>query len=170
MSQVLAHWNSLSVDKAMQEILSCCGSRAWAHSMTVRRPIETENELLAASDVVWNSLPQADWLEAFNSHPRIGEAGPATTCAAKAVAWSGEEQKTVGTAADHIKLALAEGNRAYEERFRRIFIVCANGKPPEEILAILKGRLHNDDRTELLEAAEQQRQITQLRLKKWAAE
>jgi 2-oxo-4-hydroxy-4-carboxy-5-ureidoimidazoline decarboxylase len=170
MTQVLAHWNGLSLEKAMEEILPCCGSKAWAHGMAMRRPIKDETALLAAGDESWNSLQQSDWLEAFNSHPRIGEAGPATTCAAKAVAWSSDEQKSVGTAADHLKLALAEGNRAYEERFRRIFIVCANGKSPEEILAILKGRLRNDDCTELLEAAEQQRQITQLRLKKWAAQ
>jgi len=35
------------------------------------------------------------------------------------------------------------------------------------MLAILRGRLRNDPVTELHEAAEQQRQITQLRLRKW---
>jgi 2-oxo-4-hydroxy-4-carboxy-5-ureidoimidazoline decarboxylase len=45
--------------------------------------------------------------------------------------------------------------------------VCATGKTALDILAILQQRLKNDDETELCEAAEQQRQITQLRLKKW---
>jgi 2-oxo-4-hydroxy-4-carboxy-5-ureidoimidazoline decarboxylase len=65
------------------------------------------------------------------------------------------------------KTALAEGNREYEQRFGRIFIVCATGKSSAEILAILRQRLQNDAVTELRESAEQQRQIAQLRLKKW---
>jgi 2-oxo-4-hydroxy-4-carboxy-5-ureidoimidazoline decarboxylase len=35
------------------------------------------------------------------------------------------------------------------------------------MLAILERRMSNDDAAELREAAEQQRQITQLRLRKW---
>jgi 2-oxo-4-hydroxy-4-carboxy-5-ureidoimidazoline decarboxylase len=35
------------------------------------------------------------------------------------------------------------------------------------MLPLLRTRLTNDPHTELLEAAEQQRQITQLRLRKW---
>ena len=68
---------------------------------------------------------------------------------------------------DATKLALAEENRQYEERFGRIFIVCASGKSAAEILAILNDRLNNTPAAELLEAAEQQRQITQLRLRRW---
>jgi len=45
--------------------------------------------------------------------------------------------------------------------------VCATGKAPSEILKILRRRLENDEQTELQEAAEQQRQITQIRLRKW---
>ena len=63
--------------------------------------------------------------------------------------------------------ALAEGNREYEQRFNRIFIVCATGKSAPEILEILRRRLRNEQTTELHEAAEQQRLITHLRLKKW---
>ena len=68
---------------------------------------------------------------------------------------------------DAVKLALAEGNRQYEERFGRIFIVCASGRSAQEILAILNARMSNTAAAELLEAAEQQRQITQLRLRRW---
>jgi 2-oxo-4-hydroxy-4-carboxy-5-ureidoimidazoline decarboxylase len=45
--------------------------------------------------------------------------------------------------------------------------VCATGKSAAEILAILRRRMQNDKHTELREAANEQRQITQLRLKKW---
>ena len=66
-----------------------------------------------------------------------------------------------------LKAALADANRQYEQRFKRTFIVCATGKSGPEILEILLRRLNNDAETELHEAAEQQRQITEIRLRKW---
>jgi len=39
-----------------------------------------------------------------------------------------------------------------------------------EMLDILGRRLHNDEATELREAAEEQRKITNLRLKKWLSQ
>jgi len=167
MSDVLARWNALGLEKAAKEIQPCCGSKAWAHGMASRRPISDEAALLAASDEVWRKLPESDWMEAFCSHPRIGESHGPASADARSATWSGGEQRKVGTASEDIKKALAEGNRAYEQRFNRIFIVCATGKSAQEILEILRRRLHNDEATELREAAEQQRQIAQLRLKKW---
>jgi 2-oxo-4-hydroxy-4-carboxy-5-ureidoimidazoline decarboxylase len=167
MSGVLARWNSMPRGKAVEEILPCCGSRAWARAMAARRPIRTAVDLLAACDAIWKDLPVSDWIEAFQSHPRIGESKAPSAASAQSTAWSSTEQQKVGTAGDAVKAALAEGNRAYEQRFGRILIVCATGKSAQEILEILERRLRNDDRTELLEAAEQQRQIAHLRLKKW---
>ena len=82
-------------------------------------------------------------------------------------AWAMQEQKEVADAGDAVKIALAEENREYEHKFGRIFIVCATGKSAAELLEILRRRLQNDVGTELYEAAEQQRQITRIRLKKW---
>ncbi len=66
-----------------------------------------------------------------------------------------------------VQRALVEANQEYERRFDRVFIVCATGKSVSEILEILRRRLQNDDSTELREAAEEQRKITNIRLKKW---
>lgn len=167
MNDVLARWNSMPSERAVENILPCCGSRAWARAMAARRPIQTEVDLLAACDAIWKDLPVSDWIEAFQSHPRIGDAKASFAASAQSAAWSSTEQQKVATAGDVVKAALAEGNRAYERRFGRMFIVCATGKSPEEILEILERRLQNDDKTELLSAAEQQRQIAHLRLKKW---
>jgi 2-oxo-4-hydroxy-4-carboxy-5-ureidoimidazoline decarboxylase len=167
MSEALGRWNGLGLEEAAEEILPCCGSKAWARATASRRPILDEAALLAASDEVWGSLTESDWNEAFRSHPRIGESPLQARNPAKSAAWSGEEQRKVGTASEDFKLALAEGNSAYEQRFHRIFIVCATGKCAAEILEILRRRLRNDEATELLEAVEQQRQIAQVRLRKW---
>jgi 2-oxo-4-hydroxy-4-carboxy-5-ureidoimidazoline decarboxylase len=78
-------------------------------------------------------------------------------------------EQSAANLTDDIQQQLAEANREYDEKFGRIFIVCATGKTAEQMLAILRSRLANDPATELREAAEQQRQITQIRLRKWLA-
>ena len=166
-SETLARWNSASPADAEREILACCGSRAWARKMTARRPFADEAGVLAAADEIWHGLSEADWLEAFRAHPRIGEKKAEQPRDAQSAAWSAREQSTAAASDADVKAALADGNRAYEQRFGRIFIVCATGKTSVEILGILRQRLQNDEATELREAAEQQRQITQLRLRKW---
>ena len=167
MSDALARWNRLPVHQAEDEILPCCGSQAWARAISEKRPIRDAESLLTAHDEVWRSLAESDWREAFRCHPRIGEAaGPAAGSAQSAV-WSEEEQGRAGLASTDVKDELAEANRTYEARFSRIFIVCATGRSAAEILGILRRRLGNDDAAELREAAEQQRQIAIIRLKKW---
>lgn len=167
MNEVLVRWNRSPRAEAAKEILPCCGSTAWANQLAARRPIHNEVALLTACDEVWRNLPEPDWVEAFQSHPRIGESCAPAAASARSTSWSQEEQQRVTTSGENIKRRLAEGNRAYEERFNRIFIVCATGKSAFEILEILERRLQNDDRTELLEAAEEQRHIAHIRLKKW---
>jgi 2-oxo-4-hydroxy-4-carboxy-5-ureidoimidazoline decarboxylase len=188
MTDILARWNRLPVAEAENEILPCCGSRAWARGLANRRPIADEASLLAASDETWRALGESDWLEAFRSHPRIGETRAEHYVGHRCVgersaderssAWSAQEQSGVAggaqgltretpNEADAVKIALVAANREYEKRFGRIFIVCATGKSAAEMLALLRRRMQNSAAAELLEAAEQQRQITQIRLRKW---
>lgn len=168
-SEMLARWNALPFDEAAQELLPCCGSIAWARGMCAARPIPNESALLSASDRVWNNLPESDWMEAFRNHPRIGDPAAPKSHSPRSAEWSRSEQRSAFTNDEEIAALLADGNRAYEQRFHRIFIVCATGKTAKEILQILQRRLANDEATELREAAEQQRQITHIRLKKWLA-
>ena len=173
MSRALERWNRLADVEAENELLACCGSRAWAQRMAGRRPFGGESELLAAADETWWKLSEVDWMEAFRSHPRIGEScaePPPVDGANRSAHWSAQEQSGVAAVGDAIKVALVEANREYEQRFGHIFIVCATGRSAVEILEALEQRLQNDARTELREAAEQQRQITQIRLRKWLAE
>jgi 2-oxo-4-hydroxy-4-carboxy-5-ureidoimidazoline decarboxylase len=164
---VLENWNRQPVEQAIAAIFPCCGSQAWARGMAAHRPLLDETALLAASDETWQNLAQSDWLEAFQSHPRIGESHVPQVAPSQAATWSAHEQKRIADADAALKIALEEGNREYEQRFDRIFIVCATGKSATEILETLQRRLKNDAETELREAAEQQRQITQIRLRKW---
>lgn len=166
MNQSLDRLNELSADDAAAEFLKCCGSTAWAKRTSDARPFANQNDLLSAADEIWWSLTEEDWLEAFRAHPRIGEKKAEAGQSAQARQWSANEQSESQKAAADTKAALADGNREYEQRFGFIFIICATGKSAEEILEALNARLHNDSKTELRAAAEEQRKITQLRLKK----
>ena len=166
MNPVLERWNSLNPTLAASEVLPCCGSYAWAAELAARRPFEDTDHLSVTSDAVWLGLPLEAWQEAFDSHPRIGER-KAKAATDASLGWSASEQSAAMTPDEAARLALAEGNRRYEAKFDRIFIVCASGKSAAEILAILESRMNNDPTTELHKAAEQQRQITQLRLVRW---
>ena len=163
----LAAWNALDAPSAVATILPCTGSLAWANQLTALRPFNTPFDLTCTADIVWRSLPAAEQQQAFDSHPRIGERH-AKSATATSLALSAAEQSTAQLTAD-TEAELAAANRAYEEKFGRIFIICATGKSAEEMLAILQHRLSSDPATELREAAEQQRQITQIRLRKWLA-
>ena len=166
-NKVLADWNMLDEDAAVAAILPCCGSSRWARQLVQARPIADETELFHRSEAIWLSLPASDWGEAFRSHPRIGERKGAATATQQSAKWSRQEQSNVDSSAADIRTRLDRGNHLYEERFGRIFLVCATGKSAAEMLAILERRLLNDAQTELHEAVEQQRQITRIRLRKW---
>ncbi len=165
MNEILAQWNSASTEAAEQELLPCNGSHAWAQRVTEQRPFASPEELFAAADAAWWGLAPEAWQEAFDSHPRIGERH-AKAASSTSLAWSAGEQSDVSDEAA-VQTALVAANLQYEERFGRIFLVCATGKSAAQMLAILHGSLDNDPATELQEAAEQQRRITQLRLRKW---
>ncbi len=167
MNRTLAQWNSLDSAAAAREALPCCGSHAWAAALASRRPIADEGSLVKISSDVWLTLPHEDWQEAFDSHPRIGQRHAQAHATEESLQWSALEQSATLSEDDAAKLALAEANRRYEQKFGRIFIVCATGKTSTEMLAILESRMKNDAATELLESAEQQRQITELRLHRW---
>jgi OHCU decarboxylase len=70
----------------------------------------------------------------------------------------------VATATAAELAALGAGNDEYEARFGYVFLIRARGLSAAEMLAALRERLHNSPDVELEIAAEQQREITRLRL------
>jgi 2-oxo-4-hydroxy-4-carboxy-5-ureidoimidazoline decarboxylase len=165
MNQVLAQWNAAETQSAMQVMMDCCGAHRWAREMVDQRPIPTESGLHEAADRIWDKMMESDWMEAFSHHPRIGER-KAQKASSQSSAWSSQEQSSIKTAADSVLTALTHGNARYEDKFGFTYIVCATGKTPEAMLAILRRRLTNARAAELREAAEQQRQILHIRLRK----
>ena len=122
--------------------------------------------MCAAAERAFVGLGPADWREAFAHHPRIGDVASLRAKFAATAAWAGEEQRGAAAAGDDTLAALAEGNRAYEERFGYVFIVCATGKSAEEMLALLRARMPHPPEREIEIAAAEQASITRLRLEK----
>lgn len=134
--------------------------------MIARRPFGTLDRLIAAANDSWKATGPDDWREAFSHHPRIGEKRSQVTQGPRASAWSAAEQERSQAATASVQERLEALNRTYEEQFGHIYIVCAEGKSADELLQIAERRLCNDPATELRIAADEQRKIMELRLRK----
>lgn len=162
--------NALDDEAAARAFLRCCGSSRWTRQMVAARPFAGAEAMAGTADAIWSALDPADWLEAFAAHPKIGEtsgsSAPGGSGGAGRSGWAQQEQASVAGAADQTRRRLADANRDYEARFGYIFIVCATGKTADEMLDLFERRLRHDAGEELRIAAEEQRKITQLRLRK----
>ena len=112
----------------------------------------------------WEALPPEEWREAFAHHPRIGDLASLERRFAASADLAAHEQAGAASASRTTLEALAEGNRAYQERFGYIFIVFASGRSADEMLAILRNRLGNPPEAEIALAAAEQWKIMRLRL------
>ena len=162
----LAELNILDPNQAAAEFTKCCGSSTWVHNMVAARPFTDAEHLYAVAHRVWDACSEADGLEAFTHHPRIGGKEELAKKFASTSAWASGEQASVKGASDEVLEALAQGNQDYEARFGYIFIVCATGKSAPEMLDLLQKRLPNDPEIEIRIAMGEQMKITIIRLQK----
>ncbi|MHB8694890.1 MAG: 2-oxo-4-hydroxy-4-carboxy-5-ureidoimidazoline decarboxylase [Solirubrobacteraceae bacterium] len=148
---------SAGIAPTIELLLAACGARRWASGVAAAAPFATHTDLLDASERAFSELGREDWLEAFAAHARLGE--PRTEDPTGSA-----EQRGVGTASASELAALRAGNDEYEARFGHVFLIRAQGLSAGEMLVALRERLHNSPEVELEIAAEQQREITRLRL------
>jgi 2-oxo-4-hydroxy-4-carboxy-5-ureidoimidazoline decarboxylase len=158
----LAAFNDLAADEARRRLLTCLDVPRWADDVLAGRPYATldqvEDRMVAASATITD-----DELErALARHPRIGERAEAGRHDAE---HSTREQAGVDRGDADVVRRLAEGNRAYEERFDRVFIIRAAGRDAPEILGELQRRLDNSVEAERAETIDQLTQIALLRVR-----
>jgi OHCU decarboxylase len=79
---------------------------------------------------------------------------------------SAQEQSRASKGDPKTLAALADANRAYEEKHGFVFLIFATGKSAEEILEAAKKRVQNTREAELKTAANELASITVLRLRK----
>lgn len=158
--------NSATIEQANHSFMQCCTSNVWVNAMVAARPYNDKRILANQADSSWKKLTEADYLEAFEGHPQIGNVATLRAKYANTKELASGEQSAVSEASEQVLLDLAKGNVDYLEKFGFIFIVCATGKSAAQMLALLLERLPNNKATELVNAAEEQRKIFHLRLEK----
>ena len=166
MNQKLEKLNHATEETAISDLLSCCGSSKWAEKMAEARTFADSDILLKKAEEIWRNLEIKDWLEAFGTHPKIGAKKKVQQATAQSAEWSEGEQSGINAANNSVLTELEESNYLYEKKFGFIFIVCATGKSVAEMLEICQERLSNSSDKEIFIAADEQRKITEIRLKK----
>jgi len=131
--------NAWTPGLALRRFQECCGSTRWASEMSAARPFASWNQVEETAVEIWKRSTREDVAEVFAAYPKFGDE-------------AGEE--------------LVQLHREYEARFGYGYIVCANGRSTDAMLELLRKRLHNGPAEELANAWEEQRLITQLRLRK----
>lgn len=163
----LEDFNKLGKEEAGKQLFSCCSSHAWKKAVMDKFPFSDEEDLIRNAEMSWYAeCNEADWMEAFTHHPRIGDVKILAEKFAATKHLAGKEQSEVEKASAETLHQLVAANREYEARFGFIFIVCATGKTADEMLRLLKDRLMNNLREELHVAMGEQHKITILRLQK----
>ncbi|PCJ48979.1 MAG: OHCU decarboxylase [Gammaproteobacteria bacterium] len=158
--------NQLSNEAAEEFFVQCCTASSWIKKMINSRPYATTHDLVIAANENWQGLDEADYLEAFEGHPKIGNVNSLRKKYGNTKQLASGEQSLVNQASEKLLGDLAKGNDDYFNKFGFIFIVCATGKTALQMLNLLEQRLINDRALELIKAAEEQRKIFLIRLDK----
>jgi 2-oxo-4-hydroxy-4-carboxy-5-ureidoimidazoline decarboxylase len=148
---------------APERLLACCASTSWSTRVADGRPYGSRDALRAASATALAALDWPSLRVAVDAHPRIGERASANT---QEGSWSQREQAGMATATDQTRVDLVEANRAYEDRFGHVFLICATGRTDVEMLHAARTRVANDDQTERAVVRAELAKIVALRLGK----
>lgn len=166
----LARFNVIPREEAISALMRCCGSRCWAEQVAAKRPFESIADLHREAESAWAAVRDEDRLEAYGHHPRIGATPDDRARAAGTAEWSAKEQSRMASASPAEREEFLRLNAEYERRFGFVFLICATGKKPPEMLAALRSRIQNSREEELRNAAQEQALITRLRIEKMLGE
>ncbi|MRH87204.1 2-oxo-4-hydroxy-4-carboxy-5-ureidoimidazoline decarboxylase [Nocardia sp. SYP-A9097] len=143
---------------AVELLLTCCSAPAWAHAVAARRPFASIEELLRAADTELGEISETEIDRGLAGHPRIGDRPDSAD--------SAREQAGMAGADHEIRAAIATGNREYEAKFGHVYLVCATGQSPRQLLTMLTARLGNDPAIERRIVREELAKINRIRLRR----
>jgi len=161
--------NALKPEAAHLAFMQCCTANAWVERMVKAMPFSSVETLVSQADINWQGLTQADYLQAFEGHPKIGDVSSLREKYRSTEKIAAGEQSGVNTATETTLSQLKQLNDDYQEKFGFIFIVCATGKSASQMLETLSQRIVNERTEEIINAAEEQRKILQIRIEKMIA-
>lgn len=150
-----------SIDELRTRLRSCLSVPRWIDEVAARAPFDSAEELLRVAREAASPLSRAEVDAALAEHPRIGDTPLGDSRASR---FSRGEQASADADDAELAAALAAGNRAYEEKFGRVFLIRAAGRSRAEIVAELNRRLGLADDEEARIVAAELRDIALLRL------
>lgn len=162
----LEQLNQLPEHESLAWFQTACAAINWCQGMTKKRPYSSLDELKNTAKTLWESMEEADFLEAFEAHPMIGNVDSLKAKFANTQNMASHEQQGATNADDSTLQELHAFNHKYLEQNGFIFIICATGLSAFTMLEALKARIHNTKTEEIHIAAQQQIKITLLRLEK----
>ncbi len=149
-------------DAELREGLTAClAVPRWVDDVAARAPYASLDQLLEVAKEAATPLSPAEVDQAMAHHPRIGERARGEGTSQQ---FSRAEQASSSSDDADLAAALAAGNRAYEERFGRVFLIRAAGRSRLEILAELTRRRELAPETEIAIVGTELRDIALLRI------
>ncbi|MBE3001665.1 2-oxo-4-hydroxy-4-carboxy-5-ureidoimidazoline decarboxylase [Nocardiopsis sp. HNM0947] len=163
----LSRLNALTAEDLRTELEQCLDIERWVKALAAEAPFADRETLLARADAHARAITGEEVAGALARHPRIGEKAKGKGTEAN---WSRGEQSAFASGSDdataRVQRVFAFGQEEYEDRFGQIYLVCASGRGPRDLLADLVERLYNDRDTELAVVGDELRKIAGLRLVK----
>ena len=159
----LAEFNAAAESDAHGVLGSCLDIDRWVLEVDAGRPYADWESLRAKASASADAITWDEVAGALARHPRIGERA---TGGGTAASFSRDEQSASASEDAELAAALEAGNRAYEERFGRVFLIRAAGRDRRQILDELHRRLQLDPAREMATVASELRDIALFRIPK----
>jgi 2-oxo-4-hydroxy-4-carboxy-5-ureidoimidazoline decarboxylase len=152
----------LDEDTLRRLLPECLAVPRWVDDVVRGAPYPSFEDLEVRASGAAMRFTDEELEQALSHHPRIGER---PTGDGQAQQFSRSEQSAADAEDAKLKAAIADGNRRYEERFDRVFLIRAAGRSRRQILDELDRRLRLDDASERATVVSELHDITLLRIR-----
>lgn len=158
---MLQKFNEADRTEIVSALRPCLDIPRWVDQIADARPFSSVDDLLTFAGRAALPFTDQEVESALAHHPRIGERAAGDSSEARL---SRAEQEALGGTTPAVAVALLEGNRSYEEKFGRVFLIRAAGRSKEEILEALQARISHSAAEENPIVQQQLREIAIHRL------
>jgi 2-oxo-4-hydroxy-4-carboxy-5-ureidoimidazoline decarboxylase len=158
---MLQKFNEADRAEIVSALRPCLDIPRWVDQIADARPFSSVDDLLTFAGRAALPFTDQEVESALAHHPRIGERAAGDSSEARL---SRAEQEALGGTTPAVAAALLEGNRSYEEKFGRVFLIRAAGRSKQEILEALQARISHSAAEENPIVQQQLREIAIHRL------
>lgn len=158
---LLEEFNRAGRSEIVAALRPCLDIQRWIDEIADNRPFSSTHDLLQIARRAASPFKAGEVESALAHHPRIGERAAGDSSEAQL---SRNEQEALGAASTDVIASLSKGNRSYEDKFGRVFLIRAAGRSNKEILEALQVRISHTAAEEEPVVQQQLREIAVHRL------